>query len=114
MLYLQQTHDEQTVRVPRTGRVPAGALRLKITGTVTLSDIYDAAVADDGSSSQYWTFRITLPEDAPRGEYAYLLADEGGRTIGSGLAIVGDYAPQDEQLPIQVRFEEYDEKQYEQ
>ena len=113
MIYLRQTSDEQMVRIPCTGRAPVGAMRLKLTGTVTLSDIYDAEVTDDGGSGLYWTFRIALPESASRGEYKYMLTDNSGRTIGSGLAILGEYAPQVEEIPIQVRFDDYDATKYE-
>lgn len=114
MIYLEQITETQTVQIPRTGRVPLGAVNLSIVGTVTLSPIFDALVTDNGSSDLYWTFVIALPSGAPRGEYRYHLVDSAGKTIADGLAVVGDYAPQVEEVPIQVRFDEYDAIRYEQ
>ena len=49
---------------------------------------------DKLASRMFYTFDITLPEDVDDGEYTYSLLDENGNVKASGLAQIGDYAPQ--------------------
>lgn len=64
---------------------------LKLTNNITKEE-YTQEVIDEGKSSLFYTFTLTLP-NINDGEYTYELYDETQK-IASGLCQVGEYVNQ--------------------
>lgn len=94
MIYLTNTADPQTVRLTKSYAGTPFRLTLR-------SDIdhraYALAVEVVTSGVISDTLRVSLPEtrkgwEIPDGEWTYELLDSEGDRLGTGVAVVGDYA----------------------
>lgn len=108
MIYLENIRKPQLVYIPKTGLGSAGKLVLTFMSTVGLSVPYVQDVADDGLSSRYWRFHVSLPEWMVDGSYEYSL-DQGGVRISVGCLVVGE----DGQHPVEyhknIEYRQYGE-----
>lgn len=131
MIYLRNTTDAQTVRIPASSPKAGGIVTLEMVNVINrgaalsfdfdqavyLADadgalVHDAedrqiAVADRGDSSRlYYVLTVELPEGIPEGEYEYT-ARIGGDVVSCGLAIVGEPAPAVASYDKPVQYEQY-------
>lgn len=81
-------------------------MTLTIKNTTDLQVIYSQEVTDKQTSSQYFTFDITLPEGIPDGEYEYTLTD-GEVTLSTGIMTISGKADHPEQYEKEIQYEQY-------
>lgn len=81
-------------------------MTLTIKNTTDLQVIYSQEVTDKQTSSQYFTFDITLPEGIPDGEYEYALTD-GEVTLSTGIMTILGKASAPEQYEKDIQYEQY-------
>lgn len=132
MIYLQNTTDQQVVRVPANGgKVDGDVVTLEMMNTINRGaassismdrrvyflDATGAYVLDsDGAylivgsiqdtSRLYYELQISLPDDMPEGEYEYTVR-VGDSVVSCGLAIVGEPAPSVTEYDNTVQYEQY-------
>ena len=91
MIYLSKNTDAQRVKIPRVLFGEPKTLKLSSTfmgGEVSLP------VEVVTSKILYIEVEVTmLSKKLPEGEYVYEMTSEDGRTLSKGVAIVGDYTP---------------------
>lgn len=91
MIYLSKNTDAQRVKIPRVLFGDPKTLKLSSTfmgGEVSLPVEVVAA------KNLYIEVEVTMTsKKLPEGEYVYELAEEDGRTLSKGVAVVGDYIP---------------------
>ena len=91
MIYLSKNTDAQRVKIPRVLFGEPKTLKLSSTfmgGEVSLPVEVVAA------KNLYIEVEVTMTSKRlPEGEYVYEMTSEGGRTLSKGVAIVGDYTP---------------------
>ena len=91
MIYLSKNTDAQRVKIPRVLFGEPKTLKLSSTfmgGEVSLPVEVVAA------KNLYIEVEVTMPsKKLPEGEYVYEMTSEDGRTLSKGVAIVGDYTP---------------------
>ena len=81
-------------------------MTLTIKNTTDLQVIYSQEVTDKQTSSQYFTFDITLPEGIPDGEYEYALTD-GEVTLSTGIMTILGKESAPEQYEKDIQYEQY-------
>ena len=91
MIYLSKNTDAQRVKIPRAQAGEPKTLKLSSTfmgGEVSLP------VEVVTTKNLYLEVEVTMPsKKLPEGEYVYEMTSEDGRTLSKGVAIVGDYTP---------------------
>ena len=91
MIYLSKNTDAQRVKIPRAQGGEPKTLKLSSTfmgGEVSLP------VEVVTTKNLYIEVEVTMPsKKLPEGEYVYEMTSEDGRTLSKGVAIVGDYTP---------------------
>lgn len=93
MIYLKNTVDRQEVSLPLVvAGIPA---RLVLTSGID-HRAYELAAEVLKENTLGWVLAVSLPEtrkawEIPDGEWDYRLKDGDGRTLGTGVAVVGDY-----------------------
>ena len=91
MIYLSKNTDAQRVKIPRAQGGEPKTLKLSSTfmgGKVSLP------VEVVTAKNLYIEVEVTMPsKKLPEGEYVYEMTSEDGRTLSKGVAIVGDYTP---------------------
>lgn len=88
MLYLNNTTQPQTVRIPKIDLPGTCALYLHIKCEMEKTERV-IEVEDSGEYQQYYVITLTLPEDAQPGEYEYSLSD-GETTLSEGILEIFD------------------------
>ena len=91
MIYLSKNTDAQRVKIPRVLFGEPKTLKLSSTfmgGEVSLP------VEVVTTKNLYIEVEVTMTSKRlPEGEYVYEMTSEDGRTLSKGVAIVGDYTP---------------------
>lgn len=135
MLYLRNTTDLQTLRIPASGPKVSGKLVISLLNTinrgtptaVSYDPRYAFLLTKDGkyvqgadglyivvatkydvrkTSGLYYFARVTLPEGMQEGEYEYTAAIDD-EVISVGLLIVGDRTAPIEENKNTVEYEQY-------
>ena len=93
MIYLVKVGTTQYKHFPRDWG-GASVARLQLYSTINHKYYVDAEVVDLTPLSMCCKLAVTLPEDAPSGEYKYFLRGNEGEILSCGLVIVeGSDAP---------------------
>lgn len=93
MVYLNNYSAQQTFRVHATGlEGDTETYDLTITSTVDKDAVFEGqGLVNQDMTHTYVSVPVTLPVGLKNGEYAYTLRASDGRTVSSGLVIIGAY-----------------------
>lgn len=92
--------------VPIPAEAGGGRLELVLKSSVNLTEARFGNGSRSGRSL-YAEFPVALPQGAPEGSYEYRV-EEGGETVASGVAQVGEYGSGDVQYERDTAYEQYD------
>lgn len=134
MIYIKNNRNVQTVRIPASGALARGGVRLTLLNTIDRKtyevygkrgagyvkfvdangkDFHDSAnrqfMVSDGSDTGarlYYTVTLRLPVGIPDGEYEYT-ATAAQRTVSCGLICVGDFRPAVTNYDNPIEYEQY-------
>lgn len=87
MIYLDNTAERQTLRIPRNGREAEGHVHFKAWNTTSLSG-FSFPAEETEVSPLYHTISVSLNEKVQQGEYEYTFSDESG-VLSTGLLVIG-------------------------
>lgn len=82
-------------------------MKLKLSNCVTKVEILLENLTDLEGSAYNYIFDVVLPASVDDGEYNYLLMDDSGNPLASGIAQIGEYVPQKQAYTGQTNKEYY-------
>ena len=106
MLYLEKNDEAQVLFVPRNGNPVEGGLVFRAKSTIDLTTEIDLPVVDLRISFIFLHIAVTVPEDAPTGEYEYTVTT-GDDVVSTGLLIIGENS-HPEQYNIAIEYDQYE------
>ena len=108
MIYLDQSTDPQTVKIPRNLLpMSGGGYVLTLENTIDRSRVSVVPACVVGSALNYVT-TISLPEILPAGEYSYEFR-QGAAVLAVGVLTIGEYERDTTQYQAGVEYEQYGE-----
>ena len=88
MIYLKNISEEQTILVPRNGKMVTGDVTLVMCNTTDHQEV-TLPVREQTTSQIYVKMAVALPAGLADGEYQYNLMD-GNILVSQGLLYIGD------------------------
>ena len=117
MIYLQNKTESQPLAVPKPCATPGGDIVFKARSTVDLNVVMDIQVLDIRISDQYFFLAVSVPANAPNGEYQYTIKVDGEVVAGGllmlcqageGFTIIGEDEFSTEEYNKNIRYEQYE------
>lgn len=106
MIYLEQTTDPQTARIPRNIlQIPGGDYALTLENTLDRSRMTVAPTCVIPAALDY-KVTVALPDIMPAGEYAYELR-KGAAVLAVGILTMGEYEYETTQYEAGTNYEQY-------
>lgn len=125
MIQLRNTLEVQTIHIPKgIGYAPGAALELTFRNTVDLNNVAVGTVVDLHDYKDYFVFAVAIGQAGgdfnadfsddfltwfplTNGEYEYTLTADG-KTIATGIAIVGDYKARRHSYSKEIQYKQYE------
>lgn len=107
MIYLDQSTDPQTVKIPRNLRpMPGGDYVMTLENTIDRTRV-SVAPANVVPAALNYVATIALPDILPAGEYSYELR-QGAAVLAVGVLTIGDYAHDNVQYQTAAHYDQYE------
>lgn len=107
MIYLEQSTDPQTVKIPRNLQpTPGGDYVLTLENTVDRSRV-SLSPARVVAAALNYVATIALPNILPAGEYSYEFR-QGAAVLAVGVLTIGEYERDTTQYQAAAHYEQYE------